>query len=400
MKSDKDKRVIRYAGDKDRQQLYALWKSCFHDTDAFMDYYFDYYLKSNRVLMLCDEHALKAMIHLNPYQLQINKKRVHSYYVVGVATDAAFRHQGAMTQLMKKVFEDCYMGGIPMIYLMPADEAIYTPFQFAYIYNQYVEKKHTHLRTKLSFFDTPLTDFIVATPVTSNEERAHIADWANTTLQKQYDCFTWRDAWYYERLQQENIVDGGNLLSLTVDQHWIGYLSYACEEKIEIREIGCLPEWQPIVADWLMQNFDGQDGEMIPLCGEAFLTQKQCEKAWQRPMIMGRVIDLVQWMTCLPVSEQPFSMILQINDQWIAANNGSWFWKTENGRMTFERTHAQWDISLDIDTLIQWLMEYQTAAQLLTSNRITYSAALSEEKCFEMLQKVPVLHGCAINEIV
>ena len=45
MKSDKSNLTIRYADGRDTDALYKLWKECFHDTDAFMAYYFDYYLR-------------------------------------------------------------------------------------------------------------------------------------------------------------------------------------------------------------------------------------------------------------------------------------------------------------------------------------------------------------------
>ena len=42
MKSDKSNLTVRYADGRDTDALYKLWKECFHDTDAFMAYYFDH----------------------------------------------------------------------------------------------------------------------------------------------------------------------------------------------------------------------------------------------------------------------------------------------------------------------------------------------------------------------
>ena len=104
MKSDKSNLTVRYADGRDTDALYKLWKECFHDTDAFMAYYFDYYLRDNRILILVQENQLKSMIHLNPYTLSVCGKKVNSLYVVGVATDADFRHRGAMTRLLQRTF--------------------------------------------------------------------------------------------------------------------------------------------------------------------------------------------------------------------------------------------------------------------------------------------------------
>lgn len=110
MKSDKSNLTVRYADRRDTDALYKLWKECFHDTDAFMAYYFDYYLRDNRILILAQENQLKSMIHLNPYTLSVCEKKVNSLYVVGVATDADFRHRGAMTRAFAADFSDCYAG--------------------------------------------------------------------------------------------------------------------------------------------------------------------------------------------------------------------------------------------------------------------------------------------------
>ena len=184
MKSDKSNLTIRYADGRDTDALYKLWKECFHDTDAFMAYYFDYYLRDNRILILEQKNQLKSMIHLNPYTLSVCGKKVNSLYVVGVATDADFRHCGAMTRLLQRTFSDCYAGRIPLIYLMPANEAIYTPFQFAYIYSQYVEKKTHTPFSSIHNVDAAIVRDISAHSVSSEAERQQLADWSNSLLSR------------------------------------------------------------------------------------------------------------------------------------------------------------------------------------------------------------------------
>ena len=53
----------------------------------------------------------------------------------------------------------------------------------------------------------------------------------------------------------ENQADGGDLLLLSANGKQIGYVSYACEEIMEIREIYCEPEWQSAVGQWVLQAF-------------------------------------------------------------------------------------------------------------------------------------------------
>ena len=41
-----------------------------------------------------------------------------------------------MRSILKKMLEDMNQDHVPFTFLMPADEAIYRPFQFAFIYRQ------------------------------------------------------------------------------------------------------------------------------------------------------------------------------------------------------------------------------------------------------------------------
>ncbi len=401
MKSDKNNIIIRYARQEDRDRLYDLWEECFHDTVSFADYYFDYYFRDNHVLMLMEQDILKSMIHLNPYQINIRGRIIDSYYIVGVATDAAFRHRGAMTKLMQKVFADCYALHMPFVYLMPADQAIYTPLQSAFIYDQYVEQKY---QMGFGYGEMAMASSkgrITAVPVSSDREREALAVLSNCLLTDVIDCFTWRDAFYFERLQMENIADGGNLAALLADGKQIGYLSYACEEDVlEVREIYCLPKWREAAADWLMQTFDGKKGQILPMLSDPFLRKQQCEKAWRRPIIMGRIIDLKEWVSLMPVKKADFDISIQVEDYWISENNGTWHWKAEQGVSQFERSDRQWDISMEIDALMQWLSGYCSVQLLVQNHQVKYRENMSEQEVLEALQAIPVLHGWMINEIV
>ncbi|MGN0203650.1 MAG: enhanced intracellular survival protein Eis [Coprococcus sp.] len=417
MKSDKNNITIRYAQPSDREELYHLWQACFHDSDRFTDYYFDYYFRENRVLMLEDSARLQAMLHLNPYRLMTAGKPVDTFYIVGVATDEQYRHRGAMTRLLQTVFEDIRHDNVPFVYLMPADEAIYRPFQFAYIYDQQVErfdwtsesvgidgtmseikiKKHKKL-VRAAGMDEE--DWIVCRPVTTIEERQALADRVNEYLSHHYDVYSTRDAHYYERLQMENQADGGDLMMLYSQEQWTGALSYARENAVEVREIICRPEQRRQVIQWMKQHFRNIKGEILPLMPEGFLTeQNQADaavKSYMRPVIMGRIIHLEQWMRLFETCPTDFSLRTEIRDAWIEENNGTWLWQSRNGQQViFERTDQQPDLCLDIDTLMQWMTGYCPIGELEAAGK-----AVIKTDCRDVLQKIPVLQKILINEIV
>ena len=103
MKSDKSNLTIRYADGRDTDALYKLWKECFHDTDAFMAYYFDYYLRDNRILILEQKNQLKSMIHLNPYTLSVCGKKVKIQQMILAFPDERFNTNSKNTTFYRFV---------------------------------------------------------------------------------------------------------------------------------------------------------------------------------------------------------------------------------------------------------------------------------------------------------
>ena len=172
--------MIRYLSEKEKGRSRALYCEAFpEDSEQFVEYYYSYITKDNRILVLEQEGTICSMLHLNPYRLSVNGTAVDAYYYVAVATKASCRHQGMMRSLISKSLRDIHREGHAFAYLMPADRAIYEPFDFRIVYQQ---KK----------VELPMD------PKKANEEMA-----------KRFDVYTLRDAWYMEKLAEETRVCAG-----------------------------------------------------------------------------------------------------------------------------------------------------------------------------------------------
>ena len=129
--------TIQWIGPEDGEAVRRLWQDCFHDPESYADFYFQTVARRNRISGIKKDGRLVSMIHLNPYVLSADKRRFDSTYIVGVATDEAYRHQGCMRRLLYGTFDCLYREKQPFTYLMPADRKIYEPFGFRYIYRQF-----------------------------------------------------------------------------------------------------------------------------------------------------------------------------------------------------------------------------------------------------------------------
>lgn len=173
--------MIRYLEDNEKGISEALYREAFpEDKDAFVEYYYSYVTKNNRILVMEQAEKVCSMLHLNPYRLSVNGTEVDAYYYVAVATSEECRHQGMMRKLLHKSLNDIHEEGHPFTYLMPANRAIYEPFDFRIVYQQ---KK----------VELPLE------PGKANEKMAEM-----------FDVYTLRDDWYVEKMLEEERVCAGD----------------------------------------------------------------------------------------------------------------------------------------------------------------------------------------------
>ena len=128
----KDQKLdVRYLKDEERIRSRALYDEVFvEDADAFSELYYQIKTQDNQILVAEDNGAIVSMLHRNPYTFRFRGTSIPAEYIVAVATKVTYRHQGLMRELLPKALRDMYADGRPFTFLMPADEAIYTPFDF------------------------------------------------------------------------------------------------------------------------------------------------------------------------------------------------------------------------------------------------------------------------------
>ncbi len=203
-----------------------LWEKIFtEDTPEFLDYYYSVKTSDNEIYVIEDNEEIVSMLHLNPYQMRVKDKLYQTHYIVAVATDERYRHQGLMRQLLNRAMQIMADRGEPFTFLMPAAEAIYKPFGFEFIYEQ---KREKVIGKKSN------DDSLKITQACYDDCQA-IVDFANEIL-KNYNVVTWRDTDYYKMILAEQISENGGILVAKRDGIIQGVFCYAQEADFEIRE--------------------------------------------------------------------------------------------------------------------------------------------------------------------
>lgn len=307
----------------------TLWEEVFYeDSVQFTDYYFENKATKN-IGYVIGQAPYDAMMFRTPYTLQIGEVQKEISYIVGVATRKECRHRGYMRELLMHSFREMYQEKNPFTFLMPANPAIYEPFDFKYIYERDVwelkepgrvvpilesltfQEKECELRaaelvendSKLYEINTKLDGLysvsslqrkIPEFPIMEN-----LAEFANQYLKEHYNIYVHRDTAYYEIQLKESEAQNGDIYVLFEQGKIKAFFLYAKEgEEIFIQEV-----------------IEEKEGMLDFL--------QKVEK--KKPIIMTRIIHLEEMMK-LVCSKEKKTMVIEIEDELIPENAGIYRW--------------------------------------------------------------------------
>ena len=107
-----------------KEQTRNLWRTCFHDSEDFMDIYFEEkYSDENNFTIRHDGQVISAMQML-PYALSVYKSVAHVGYVSGLATLPQYRRQGLAGRLLNESIRKLNAQGGIISFLVPADNKL------------------------------------------------------------------------------------------------------------------------------------------------------------------------------------------------------------------------------------------------------------------------------------
>lgn len=369
-----------FLAEKEVHRIRPLWEKVFtEDSKAFTDYYFENRAEHNLVFTREDGEQIVSMLHLVPY---LTGDLEPVCYIVGVATDEAYRRKGLMGSLMEEALHFLWEEGHTFTYLMPANPAYYTPYQFVYIYDK-PEWKLNETCLPAKYLDKAAlqeTGFHLLVKEKGNlrirtagkNDMESVAEFANTYLKRHADCYMYRNRRYYSVLKQELIAENGNLFLIEKNECLCGILAYTKEkEKPGLQEV--------MLSDELAS------------CELVLTTEK-------KPAIMGRVINAEEWLNCLECREK-LDVLLRINDDKIDENNGIYRLHCQSGggklrcKKVKEEQGAMCQVS--IEALTSFCFGYEKA-----KNCFTITEGFEKETLIKSLEQIKVKERIFINEIV
>ena len=338
-----------------------LWKNNFDDSTEYISFYFSDRWKESTTIIYGEE----SMLHLNPYRMQIFGSEKTIYYSVGVCTDKAYRHRGYMDALLRESFRYLYEKDAPFVYLMPADEKIYLPYDFTNVYtvnsfeivSRNGERKNIDNKLLVAGYDEIAQNEIKAAvyaEMSSNEievigyvelsekQKSEFIIRSEKIMSEIFDCYVKRDEFYFEQKNREMKACGGELAVFVKAGKITGYVMYICEDNPETVETVIFDErdgtekYIDALFEYSYRKGDMQKKGISKLkFDEAYFVDKILndernvkggQKILKRQtfeLLMARVINIKSFVKMF-TTECEENMYVEIEDDFIEENNGKW----------------------------------------------------------------------------
>lgn len=191
--------IYKELDEQEKQLTMPLWRAVFpEDSREFVAAYYRTCTGYNRVLAILDDidGSPAAMLHMNPYTLSLGAQTFKSYYIVGVATAPQYRRKGLMRKLLREALLIAQDEHLPFVYLTAENQAVYKPFGFVYIGDQY------EINTTKAALDSYLN--------TVNSVKYNGTDIVSGPAMLK----TVRDPAFYARYTEQTAADGGQIIFL------------------------------------------------------------------------------------------------------------------------------------------------------------------------------------------
>lgn len=266
-----------------------LWYRAFGDTEQYIDYFFDRKVPRSCCVENWEGRQLCTMAFFIPYEAVLYGSIVTLPYIVGVATEEKFRRQGRMKKMLQEGMDIQKKEGKPLVFLSPADPAIYEPLGFQPVY--WRETFHLAEPGKASF-DVYKWDEL------DQAQKERISALAEKILSgEQFDLRLVHSVSYYEEIHAELQSLNGALLTFWQEGEPVAVAHWICEdgkhevtEWVGAREVG---EKGMQTLLWYVQGeVDIEDTYFLQgiKLTAAGLANIQCKKQ-KHPYLMVRMLD-------------------------------------------------------------------------------------------------------------
>lgn len=316
-----------------KEQVKALWKLCFNDSEDFIEMYFRLRYKNEVNVAIQSGDEVISALQMLPYPMTFCGETVQTSYISGACTHPDFRSKGVMRELLSQSFARMLRNGIHFSTLIPAEPWLFDYYKrmgYASVF-QYSVKEIT------------LPEFIPSKEITVDvvsEPQDEVYSYLNKKLSERPCCIqhTLED---FQVIMADLAISGGNLFVAKRANEIKGIvIIYKGESRIIINEL--LAEDKDIEFSLLYA--------VKKLTGCNHMTQllPPNEELPQQSLGMARIINAKEVLQIYAPAFPEDEIQMEVSDKQLSVNNGYYYLSDGKCRYSTERlpgAHIQMNIS-------------------------------------------------------
>lgn len=311
-----------------------------------------------KVLGYIENDSLASVVTFSNREIYVDGNKVKMYGVGGVATKSTHRSGGICTEVFKVCLEKMYQEQVPFAMLAPFSYSFYEKlgWSWCYDYNTYDIKieafknirgtykldliEGDHLSQLAAYYEKQIKNY-------NGTTRRSVKDWESKIAPDK--------GRYGVMCKNEKNDVAGYMLYEISDQFKVVEIEYTNKNALESL-LGFISRHSAQVTCSSIKTASHVELRDV-------LSNPKC-RAEKVAYMMGRIVWLEGALACYNYSNDG-SCVIQINDDLLKQNTGTYKLTIENGRMVkIERTNEQHQIGLDIKALTKLILGFRTIDQL------------------------------------
>ena len=331
-----------------KQQIKALWKLCFDDSDAFIDMYFR--LRYNDEVNIAIESGKEVVsaLQMIPYPMTFCGEQIQTSYISGACTHPDFRGNGIMRELLSQAFARMRYNRVVLSTLIPAE-----PWLFDYYARMGYMPVFRYSEKKISQWDiSPVPDIFITKLADADEEVYQYLD----KKKSERTCCIQNTFSDFKVIFADLLISKGTFYIATVQEQIAGIaVVYPNGNGLQINEL--LTENSEIEKALLYHIRQEAGTDAITMITPPMAAEEQY------PLGMARIIDARTILQFHAALHPEIEMNIKLTDEQLAINNGYYYLYKGKCKFSKERllgSHRQLTIGELCEKLLSPLQPYMS----------------------------------------
>lgn len=331
-----------------KEQVKALWKLCFEDSEEFVEMYFKLRYKNEVNVAIQSGDEVISALQMLPYPMTFCGEMIQTSYISGACTHPDFRSKGVMRELLSQSFARMLRNGIQFSTLIPAEPWLFDYYKrmgYATVF-QYSVKEMT------------LPEFIPSKEIAVNvvsKPQDEVYSYLNKKLSERPCCIQ-HSAEDFQVIMADLPISGGNLfVAKQANEIWGIAIIYKRENCIIINELLAEDKDTEYSLLFAIKQYTG--------CNHIILLLPPDKELPQHSLGMARIINAKEVLQIYASAFPEDDMQLEVSDKQLSVNNGYYYLSDGKCRYSAERlpgAHIQTNISELTEKILKKLNPYMS----------------------------------------